>query len=195
MKDLTGTAGSGSTGSTGDDADSEATQVIDTQAVDTQVINTQVINAEVTRDGDVGPHESANPAQPEGRSRGLVAAIIAGSVLLVLVVAVYLVDLLSTSGEIERHTTIAGVEVGGMTPEQAAAALTAQAAPAYIAPVTVDVHGVATPIDPAAAGLRFSVDEYRPGRRNPLGEPARQADLVLQLHRPCRCRCRSTTQR
>src|SRR6185503_3066557 len=75
-----------------------------------------------------------------GRSRGFIGAVVAGAVLLVLAV-VYLVDLLATSGEIERNTTVAGIEVGGMTPEQAATTLTEQALPAYGQPMTVDVHG------------------------------------------------------
>ena len=39
-----------------------------------------------------------------------------------------------------------------MTPEQATAALTAQAVPAYSQPMTIDVHGEPTAIEPAAAG-------------------------------------------
>ena len=74
-----------------------------------------------------------------------------------LLAAVYLVDLLTTSGEIERNTTIAGVEVGGLSPDQAAQALTAQAMPLYSVPMTVDVHGVPTQIDPAQAGLNADV--------------------------------------
>ncbi len=96
------------------------------------------------------------PAPPRRRSAGLVAAMVAGAVIAVLGIA-YLVDVISTSGEIERNTTVAGVEVGGMTPEQASAALTAQALASYGAPVTVDVHGVSTPIDPGQAGLGADV--------------------------------------
>ncbi len=91
-----------------------------------------------------------------GRSSGFVAAIVAGAVLVVLAV-VYLVDLLGTSGEIERNTTIAGVDVGGMTPTEATAALTAQAVPVYGRPVTVDVHGEPTQINPEAAGLTADI--------------------------------------
>ena len=103
------------------------------------------------------------PAQrssaPDGDSQGgsrprwpLIAALASGAVLLVLAV-VYLVDLLGSNGQIERRTTIAGVEVGGMTPEQATAALTAQAVPAYTRAMTIDVHGEPVTLDPAAAGL------------------------------------------
>ncbi len=104
----------------------------------------------------VEPSGSERAGGPRGRSPRLVAAVIAGAVLVVLAV-VYLVDVLSTSGEIERNTSIAGVDVGGMTPAEATAALTAQAIPAYNRPVTVDVHGEPTPIDPEAAGLTADV--------------------------------------
>jgi vancomycin resistance protein YoaR len=98
----------------------------------------------------------AAPA-PRRRSAGVIAAVASAAVILVLAIA-YLVDLLSTSGEIERNTTVAGVQVGGMTPQQATAALTAQALPAYSAPVTVDVHGENTSIDPEQAGLNADVN-------------------------------------
>ncbi|MET0965418.1 MAG: VanW family protein [Nakamurella sp.] len=129
MENLTGTAATG-------DGSAEETQVIDPGVVD----EPGATPAEVP------------PSRFGGRSAGWVAAVAAGAVLVVLAL-VYLVDLLGTSGELERNTTIAGVEVGGMTPDQAANALNAQAVPAYAEQVTVDVHGVPTSIDPAAAGL------------------------------------------
>ena len=138
MKDLTGTAGSGST----QDGSSEATERI--------VLADQ---ADSVADSEPAP----STGQPGDRSRGRLAAIIAGAVLLGLVAVVYLVDLFSTSGEIERHTTVAGVEVGGMTPEQATAALNEQAVPDYNQPMSIDVHGVPTTITPAAAGLSADV--------------------------------------
>ncbi len=107
---------------------------------------------------DLGPGDLVLDEQqpPRRRSAGLIAAAVAGAVILLLGVA-YLVDLLSTSGEIERNTTVAGVEVGGMTPEQATAALTSQALATYGTPVTVDVHGEQTSIDPQQAGLGADV--------------------------------------
>jgi vancomycin resistance protein YoaR len=86
----------------------------------------------------------------------LIAALAAGVGLVILAV-VYLVDLLATSGELERNTTVAGVQVGGMTPEQASAALTAQALPAYAQSVTIDVHGEQTTLEPSSAGLTADV--------------------------------------
>jgi hypothetical protein len=79
-------------------------------------------------------------------------AIGMGAVLLALA-AIYVVDLLLTGGDIERGTSIAGVVVGGLTPEEATAVLNAQVLPLYGRPVTVDVHGEPTSLDPVAAGL------------------------------------------
>ena len=104
---------------------------------------------------------SAAPAPENGSGvdsarRNKIIASVVGGVVAVLA-AVYLVDLLMTSGTIERNTSVAGVAVGGLTPEQAAAALTEQALAEYSAPVVVDVHGVATQIDPTQAGLSTDV--------------------------------------
>jgi len=152
--------GSGSTGSGPGSADA-----VNTDALNTGGVAERIAVAELAASGvdDADDRSSAEDTQvidtadgttttAGGRSPGLIAAIVGGAVLLVLAV-VYLVDLLSTSGEIERNTTIAGVEVGGMTPEQATAALTAGAVPAYQQPMTIDVHGIPTPLDPVAAGL------------------------------------------
>lgn len=100
--------------------------------------------------GDVSPAAS----RPSHRGR-IIAVVVAG--VFALLAAVYLVDLFRTSGTIERNTTVAGVDVGGLTPEEAAARLSAQAMPEYTAPMTVDVHGVPTTIDPTEAGLSADV--------------------------------------
>lgn len=100
---------------------------------------------------DVQPTGVA-PTPPGGRRPAVVAAAAGGAVLLVLLL-VYLVDLVTTSGELERGTSIAGVEVGGLTPEEATQALETGVGPSYREPVSVDAHGVPVALDPAAAGL------------------------------------------
>ena len=95
---------------------------------------------------------SRSTGRSSGRSSGRIVAVVAGMVLAVLGI-IYLADLLTSSGEIERNTTIAGVEVGGLTPEKARAVLSAQAMPRYAETITVDVHGEPVELDPAAAGL------------------------------------------
>lgn len=131
MKDLTGhSASDPSNDTTGDTVDDPTERI-----------------SSAERDPETEP-----PAPARRRPPAVIAAVVAGALILALGVA-YLVDILSTSGEIERNTTVAGVEVGGMTPGQASAALTAQALPAYSGAVTVDVHGEQMPIDPQQAGL------------------------------------------
>ena len=95
---------------------------------------------------DAGTHTVGAPPAPEaayptgpgarsaatrsgfGRARSWVIGIGAG---LLALAAIYLIDLLLASGEIERGTTIAGVDVGGLTPDEAVAALNAQVLPRY----------------------------------------------------------------
>ncbi|WP_395725971.1 VanW family protein [Nakamurella sp.] len=103
----------------------------------------------------VDPTDPAAATSGHPRRNKIIAAAVGGVVA--LLGAVYLVDLFATSGTVERNTTVAGVEVGGLTPDQAAAELSARAMPEYAAPITVDVHGVPTAIDPAEAGLTADV--------------------------------------
>ncbi|HEY5878743.1 MAG TPA: VanW family protein [Nakamurella sp.] len=122
-----------------------------------------------------GPPSGAEPgaaADPARRNK-IIAAVVGG--VFALLAAVYLVDLLATSGTVERNTTVAGVDVGGLTPEQAEQALTEQAMPSYSTPMTVDVHGVPTQIDPARAGLTADV----PATVEALG--TRSANPVVRL--------------
>ena len=135
-----------------------------------------------TNDGTTG-----DPVQEPPRRGRLIAALVTAAVIAVLGVA-YLVDLLTTIGQIERNTTVAGVEVGGMTPEQASAALTAQALPSYRGPIPVDVHGEQAPIDPARAGLDADVPATIAGlsvrSANPLrrvGSFFSSTDVPLQV--------------
>lgn len=108
-------------------------------------------------------HEGTDPTpdapgagRADRRRSRRVAAIAATAVLGVLGL-VYVVDLLATSGTVERGTTIAGVDVGGLTPTEAQARLDAEAAANYGAPVQVHAHGVGAGIDPATAGLTADV--------------------------------------
>lgn len=140
---------------------SEATQVIDRTASPIPVDDPAPVDDPSAAPGTEPPVDppaaGTEPATGAGGSRRttLIAAVVGG--VFAVLTAIYLVDLLTTSGTVERNTTVAGVEVGGLTPEQAAAELNARAIPDYAAPITVDVHGVPTTIDPAAAGLSADV--------------------------------------
>ena len=132
-------------------ASAEATEVVD---------RSQLSAPDLPPSGDeppAGPPSVQGTAGPRSSAhRNKIITGVVGGVF-ALLAAVYLVDLLATSGTVERNTTVAGVEVGGLTPEQAGQALTEQAMPSYSTPMTVDVHGVPTQIDPARAGLTADV--------------------------------------
>jgi vancomycin resistance protein YoaR len=70
--------------------------------------------------------------------------------------ALYLVDLLTGMGRIPRATTVASVQVGGMSYEEAEQRLRTELEPRQSEPVPVQAAEVTTTIDPKAAGL--SVD-------------------------------------
>lgn len=108
----------------------------------------------------------AAPADTQGRPgpkrsrarRGWWIGIGAAAFVILAVLGVYLVDLFATRGEIERGTRIAGVDVGGLTPAQATAALERELGPRFRQPVTVTVHGAEVTLDPQQAGLTADID-------------------------------------
>ena len=87
--------------------------------------------------------------------RGKVAGISVGAVV-VLGVAVYLLGYLITGDRVPRHVTVAGVAVGGMSREDAIAALESELAPVAEDPIELSVNEESVNLDPADAGL--SVD-------------------------------------
>ena len=84
----------------------------------------------------------------------VVLLTIAGLVL--LAAAAYGALYLVAGDKVPRGTTVAGVDVGGRTPDDAEAALRAGLADRVDRPVTVSVDGEQSTVDPAQAGL--SVD-------------------------------------
>ncbi len=135
----------------------ETTQVIDRSwpGADDSTVVTDAAVATVTAAAAEPVSDQPTADRPGPPRRRLLVAAVVG--VFALLGVVYVVDLLVTSGTIERNTTVAGVDVGGLTPDQAAQLLTEQAMPAYATPMTVDVHGVPTTIDPAEAGLTADV--------------------------------------
>jgi len=144
-----GSAGAGPDGPVGTD-DAIGPDLGSDAAIDT--VGAPPAGGSAREPGDpVPPPTGAAPTDPMfDRRRSWVLGV--GAVLLALA-GIYAVDLVATSGEIERRTTIAGVDVGGLTPAEATAALNAQVAGQYGRPVTVDAHGEPTSIDPLSAGL------------------------------------------
>ncbi len=80
-----------------------------------------------------------------------------GGVLALLTVG-YLAGIASASGSVPRGTTVAGVEIGGLSPSAAKAKLTKVLGAKASAPIPVVAGGSEHAIDPAAAGLALDVD-------------------------------------
>jgi len=100
--------------------------------------------------------EQTPPRERRKKSKGLIAGAIAGGVIL-LVGAVYLVDLLSTKDQIAQGTVIGGVEVGGLTPAEAKQTLNTRIGALYQAPITVTGYGREITFEPVEAGLRVDL--------------------------------------
>src|SRR6478752_7611646 len=102
---------------------------------------------------------SALGDRPRARGRrGLWIGLGVGLLLVLGVGIAYLVDLNRTAGQIERGTSIAGVQVGGLSPAAATDLLTRELAPRFAEPVQVNAHGEAVALDPAEAGLTADID-------------------------------------
>ncbi|PWW23617.1 vancomycin resistance protein YoaR [Geodermatophilus normandii] len=72
--------------------------------------------------------------------------------------AAYGVDLLVAGGDVPRHTVVAGVEIGGLSPAAAADVLERDLAPRVAADHVVVADDVRTTLSPAAAGIALDVD-------------------------------------
>jgi vancomycin resistance protein YoaR len=98
--------------------------------------------------------EGVRPGRPWWRRTAVLAPVL----LLGLLAVVYGVDLLLARGEVPRNTVVAGVEVGGMSPAAATAALEEQLAPRVTADHTVVAEDVTAPFSPTAAGIDLDAD-------------------------------------
>lgn len=88
-------------------------------------------------------------------SRGKVAGITAG-VVVVIAFALYLIGYLVTGDRVARDVTVAGVQIGGMSREDAIAELESELGPKAEDKIDLLVNGEKDAVDPATAGL--SVD-------------------------------------
>src|SRR4051794_14936163 len=104
--------------------------------------------------GPGGPVRPAGPRRPWWRSPAAIAAAAAVAVL----GGAYGVDLLLSSGEIPRHTVVAGVDLGGLSPADAAPTLERELAPRLTAEHTLVADDVTAPLSPAVAGIALDVD-------------------------------------
>ncbi|WP_436502144.1 VanW family protein [Actinokineospora sp. HUAS TT18] len=115
------------------------------------------VQAEPWGGGFDAPTEQFRPlgAEPEPEKKAAAwrkPAIIAGAVFGALGL-LYGIDLALSSGEVPRGVTVAGVEVGGLSQDDAERALREQLEPRLTKPVTVRAGSVEDQVDPAASGL------------------------------------------
>ena len=119
---------------------------------------TQVVAAEP--EPEPGRPEAQEPAaggRAPKRSRGLLVPALSLAGLLLVLATAYLVELLITSGQVERNTTVAGVEIGGLRPEEAQAAISAALESSFTQSHQLLVHGEQVRINPDRAGLTADI--------------------------------------
>jgi len=83
--------------------------------------------------------------------RRAIALVVGGVVALLAVL--YVADLATSSGKVPRGTTVAGIEIGGMSLDAAEATLIEDLTPRLTAPVTVTAGDTGGQIVPAEAGI------------------------------------------
>lgn len=110
-------------------------------------------------DGD-GPEDSWSPLDEfdadRPRRRWLRTTLIVAGVVVVLGGA-YVGAAYALADRVPRGTTVAGVEIGGLTAERAEAALTDGLGDLATQPVPVTAEDITGSVDPAAAGLELDV--------------------------------------
>ncbi|GGR51630.1 vancomycin resistance protein YoaR [Nocardioides luteus] len=102
----------------------------------------------------------AQPVAPEGRQIGTgtkIAAAVAGGVA-ILAFAGWAAAYAVAGEKISEGTTVAGVDIGGMTADEAVPLLDEKFAPAHSQPINVTAGKSKTEINPAEAGLSFDAE-------------------------------------
>lgn len=94
---------------------------------------------------------TARGGKSGGRGPAITAGIIA--LVLVLVAGVYVGAHFLAGDKIARNTTVAGIDIGGMTSEQATEKLTKELAPAADRPITLSANGKSAKFVPSASGM------------------------------------------
>ncbi|MEU6645019.1 VanW family protein [Saccharomonospora sp. NPDC046836] len=85
--------------------------------------------------------------------RGLGRALMIAGGAVAVFVLLYLADLLASIGDVPRGVRVAGVEVGGLSREEAEALLRRELEPRLVEPLTVHAGDVRVELDPRQAGL------------------------------------------
>ncbi|MFB7588598.1 VanW family protein [Streptomyces sp. NPDC056169] len=111
------------------------------------------------------------PTPREGRSPRLRTAAIATGVVAVAAGGLYVAGLVTTGDDISAGTSVAGVDVGGMSRAEAQAKLAAEAPASWSAPIPVQVGDRAATVSPAAAGLAVDVAKTADLAADPSRDP------------------------
>ncbi|WP_079039097.1 VanW family protein [Streptomyces sp. Root431] len=111
------------------------------------------------------------PTPREGRSPRLRTAAIATGVVAVAAGGLYVAGLVTTGDDISAGTSVAGVDVGGMSRAEARAKLAAEAPASWNAPIPVQVGERAATVSPAAAGLTVDVEKTADLAADPSRDP------------------------
>ncbi|MEU2238211.1 VanW family protein [Streptomyces sp. NPDC018338] len=111
------------------------------------------------------------PTPREGRSPRLRTAAIATGVVAVAAGGLYVAGLVTTGDDISAGTSVAGVDVGGMSRAEARAKLAAEAPTSWNAPIPVQVGERAATVSPATAGLTVDVEKTADLAADPSRDP------------------------
>jgi len=101
----------------------------------------------------LGPADERPSPRRTRLQRGIGKAFMIFGGTVVVLLLVYMVDLVSSIGDVPRGVSVAGVEVGGMPTAEAEAKLREELGPRLTDPMPVRAGDVTTQLDPADAGL------------------------------------------
>ncbi|MCP2255933.1 Vancomycin resistance protein YoaR, contains peptidoglycan-binding and VanW domains [Prauserella aidingensis] len=101
----------------------------------------------------LGPAEHRKRPARTKLQRGIGKAFMIFGGTVVVLLFVYLVDLVTSLGDVPRGVTVAGVEVGGLSRAEAEEKLRTELGPQLTDPLPVHAGDVTTRLDPADAGL------------------------------------------
>ncbi|MEU6881613.1 VanW family protein [Streptomyces sp. NPDC046712] len=123
------------------------------------------------RDSTHGGADDEAVASSRGRRRLLIAVTAAG-VALVAAGGLYVAGLVATGDEISEGTRVDGVDIGGMSRDEARAKLTSSAPASWTAPIPVRIGESTGTVEPAAAGLSVDVGKTVDKAADPARDPA-----------------------
>ena len=135
--------------------------------------------------GGFQPDPPQPPQQPPKKRSGLLRGGIAAGVVVGALVLVYLGDLLFSSGQVPRGTTVADVEIGGLTKAAAQRKLQDRLGDNLHKPVQLSAGDTTATIDPDEAGLKMDWPETieRAGSQ-PLNPITRISSLFTEREIP-----------